>query len=125
MDCCRGAGTPSEFNVIASTTLNSLMSRFSSAKKTSLFFCVMGPPSSKPYRCLLADVAVADNGSVALKGLALSAKNRAPCHGPAPGLVAISILAPSHGGFWYSEENKSGFTRMEAMELFGGSVLLF
>lgn len=46
-DGCRGAGLPPEFNVTASTTLNSSIARFSSAKKTSLFFCVMGPLSSK------------------------------------------------------------------------------
>jgi hypothetical protein len=78
MVCWRVAGTFSALRVTALTTLNSLMSRFSRASAKPLFLEMIGPENSKPYRCLLAGVAVRENGSVALKLPLLSVKKRAP-----------------------------------------------
>jgi len=57
----------------AFTTLNSSMSRFSSAKARPLFLATSGPLNSNPYRRLPAGVAVSENESVALKTPLLSA----------------------------------------------------
>ncbi len=66
-----------------------------------------------------------ENGSVALKMPSLSVRNRAPCSRSVPGLVVISIRPPPELSRSYSGAMGSGFTRIEAMELFGGIALPF
>ena len=105
--------------------LNSLISRFSRARKKSLFCLRIGPPNSNPYRRLLAGVELNAKGSVAFTEESLSVKKRAPWSESRPGLVKISTRPPRYGGVSYSDENMSGFTRIEAMEDLGGSALLF
>jgi hypothetical protein len=101
------------------------MSRFSSAKEKLLFFEIIGPLNSKPYRRLPAGVAVTENGSVALKIPSLSVKKAAPWNLSAPGLVVISMSPPKKGGYLYRAEKRSGLMRIEAIEFFGGRALGF
>src|SRR6187402_1004800 len=76
--------------------------------------------AARTDRVLLAGVDVGANAVVAFQAPALPAKNTAPCNVEAPGLVTISINPAPYGGQRYSAENRSGFTRIEAMEAFGG-----